>query len=64
MPRVRELLELARNYYAQANGTVNPDAKRAMQELGDKYVREADNLRRYQIIQARFPQTGAGSQSK
>ena len=55
MPRVRELLELARKYYAQANGTANPAAKQAMQELGDKYLQEADDLRRSQIVQATFP---------
>jgi hypothetical protein len=61
MPRVRELIELAKNCYAQANGTVNPDAKRTLRELGDQYLKEADDLRHYQIVQAVFPKPGAKS---
>jgi hypothetical protein len=59
MPRIRELFKLARKFYAKANTTVNPDAKQALQELGDKYLKEADDLRHSQIIQAAFPKTTA-----
>jgi hypothetical protein len=64
MSDIRELFELARNYYLQANRTADRDAKLALQELGEKYLRAADNLRRYQIIQARVPQTDPRSLSK
>lgn len=64
MSRIRELLELASKLHAQSNATVKPDAKQAMQKLGDRYLKEADNLRRYQIIQAAFPKTHAKTESK
>jgi hypothetical protein len=64
MSRFLELFELAKNFYAQAHCRVSLDAKRAMQELGEKYLREADILRRDQIVQAAFPRTDAKTESK
>ncbi len=61
MPRVRELIDLAKNCYAQANGSASPDAKRTLRELGDEYLKQADDLRHYQIVQAVFPKPGAKS---
>jgi hypothetical protein len=61
MPRVRELIELAKNCYAQANRTLNPQAKATFRDLGDKYLKEADDLRHYQIVQAVFPKSGSKS---
>ncbi len=55
MPRIHELFELARQCYAQANGTLNPKAKETLQDMGDQYMQKADELRRTQIIQAVFP---------
>jgi hypothetical protein len=55
MPRIRELLELARQSYALATGTVNPDAKKTLQEIGREYEQKADELRRTEITQAVFP---------
>jgi len=57
MTHITELLELVRNYYAQANATTNPAAKQAMWELGNKYLTEVDDLRRSQVVQATFPKT-------
>jgi hypothetical protein len=64
MPRVRELIELAKNCYAQANGTLNPQAKATLRDLGDKYLKEADDLRHYQIVQAVFPKSGSKSNTR
>ena len=55
MPRIRELLELARQSYALAIGTVNPDAKKALHEIGREYEQKADELRSTEITQAVFP---------
>ncbi len=55
MPRIKELVELARQCYAQANGTANPEAKKTLQDIGNQYVQKADELRRTEIIRAVFP---------
>ena len=55
MPRIHELFELAKQCYAQANGTLNPKAKEALQDMGDQYMQKADALRRSEIVQAVFP---------
>ena len=55
MPRIHELFELAKQCYAQANGTLNPKAKKTLQEMGDDYMQKADELRRSETIQAVFP---------
>src|ERR1035438_3013543 len=53
MPRIRELFELARLCYAQASDTLNdPKAKNAFQDMGDQYIRKADELSRIELIQA------------
>jgi hypothetical protein len=55
MPRVRELLELARQSYAVANGTLNPETKKTLQDIGARYVQKADELRRVEITRAVYP---------
>jgi hypothetical protein len=55
VPRIHELFELAKQCYAQANGTLNPRAKETLQDKGDQYMQKADTLRRSEIIQAVFP---------
>jgi hypothetical protein len=55
VPRIQELFELAKQCYAQANGTLNPKAKKTLQDRGDQYMQKADALRRSEIIQAVFP---------
>jgi hypothetical protein len=55
MQSIHELFELARQCYVQANGTLNPKAKEALQNMGDQYMQKADALRRVEIIQAVFP---------
>ncbi len=55
MPSIQELFELAKQCYAQANGTLNPKAKETLRDMGDQYMQKADELRRIEIIQAVFP---------
>jgi hypothetical protein len=55
MPRIKELLTLAKQSYAQANDTLNPEAKKTLQDIGTRYAQEADELRHIQITQAVFP---------
>jgi hypothetical protein len=46
MPRIKELLQLSSQSYALANDTLNPEAKKALQDIGNQYAQEADELRR------------------
>ena len=55
MPRIKELLTLAKQCYAQANDTLHPEAKKTLQDIGNRYAQKADELRRIQITQAVFP---------
>jgi hypothetical protein len=55
MPSIQKLFELAKQCYAQANGTLNPKAKETLQDMGDQYMQKADKLRRIEFIQAVFP---------
>jgi hypothetical protein len=55
MPRIKELLTLAKLCYAQANDTLNPAAKKTLQDMGHQYVQKADELRRIEITRAVFP---------
>lgn len=55
MPHIKELFELARQCYVQANATLNPDTKEALLEMGAKYAQKASELSRVEITQAVFP---------
>jgi hypothetical protein len=52
MPLINELLELAKQSYALANSTLHLETKRALQDLGAKYARQAEELRCNEIAQA------------
>jgi hypothetical protein len=52
MPRTKELFELARQCYVQANNTLNPEAKKTLQDIGHQYVQKAEELRRIGITRA------------
>jgi hypothetical protein len=55
MTKIKELFELARQSYAVANATLNPETKKTLQDIGAKYVQQADELHRNEITQAVFP---------
>jgi hypothetical protein len=55
MPRIKELLTLAKQCYAQANDTLNPEAKKTLQDVDNRYAQKADELRRIAITRAEYP---------
>ena len=55
MPHIRELLDLARQCYAQANGTTNPEAKQGLQDMGAEYAQKAMTFRSEGTTPAVFP---------
>lgn len=56
MTAVHDLLTLAQDCYAQAQITKDPKAKQSLIQLGDQYVREADELQSgCTVVQAAFP---------
>ena len=55
MPRIKELLTLAKQCYAQANYTLTPEAKKTFQNIGNQYAQKADELRRIEITRAVYP---------
>jgi uncharacterized protein (DUF2235 family) len=50
MPSVRELFDLARQYYVKSNYTLNPDVREALRSKGDEFMEKADQLRRVEIF--------------
>ena len=60
MSKVRNLLKLAQDCYAQARVTINRETKRALTEMGDNYLKEADELRRGRsVVRAAYPKSGS-----
>ena len=55
MPKIKELFELARQSYALANGTFDPETKKTLQNIGAKYVQQAEGLRSIAITRAEYP---------
>ena len=53
MKRFEEFIELARRCYAQARATLNPEARKTLERMGDDYVRKAEKLGK--PVQAVFP---------
>lgn len=54
MQKIKELLELARQSLALANGTTHPETKTALLDLAADYDQQAEE-RRKSITQAIFP---------
>jgi hypothetical protein len=48
-----ELVELARKCYAQARATLNPEARRTLERMGDDYLQKAEKLG--ESVRAVFP---------
>ncbi len=46
MSRIKELLELGRQSFALANGTLSPEAKKVLRDMGNQYEQTADELHR------------------
>jgi hypothetical protein len=55
MPLINNLLELAKQSYALADGTLHPETKKNLQDLAAKYEQQADALRPIEVTRAEFP---------
>ena len=58
MACIKDPLELGRQSYALATGTLNPEAKRALQDIAKQYLQSADMIRRSELIQSLSPSFG------
>jgi Holliday junction resolvase-like predicted endonuclease len=50
-----ELREMAHEVYARAQASLDPSIKQQLLRLADDYLKQADELRRADVIQAAFP---------
>jgi hypothetical protein len=50
-----ELREMAHEVYARARASLDPVIKQQLLNLADDYLKQADELRRGDVIQAAFP---------
>jgi hypothetical protein len=57
MATVDELLGMAHETYARARESLDPSEKQTLLGLADEYHRQAEELRRGQIIQVAFPKS-------
>ena len=55
MRRIKELLGLAKQSFALASDTLNPEAKKALEEIGAKFAQNAEDLRRIEVTRAEYP---------
>jgi hypothetical protein len=55
MAMVDELRGLAHELYARARASRDPSAKQVLLRQADDYLKQADELRRGDVIQAAFP---------
>jgi Holliday junction resolvase-like predicted endonuclease len=55
MATAGELRELAHEIYSRARASVDPLTKQRLLDLADNYLKQADELRRSDVIQAAFP---------
>lgn len=57
MKTVDELWQMAHNLYARARASVDPATKRMLMEAADDYLKQANDIRRSQVIKAEFPKS-------
>jgi hypothetical protein len=55
MLQITKLIELADQCYDLVRDASNPDVMKALQDMGDQYMRKADELRRDKIIKTVYP---------
>jgi hypothetical protein len=56
MPTAHELLKRAKNCYAQARASQNVETRRALVQMGDEYMKQAENLQQEQtFVHSAFP---------
>lgn len=56
METVDELWQMAHDLYARARSSIDPSTRRMLMQTADDYLKEANEIRRSQIIKAEFPE--------
>ena len=55
MTSIDELWQVAHNLYARARSSSDPAARRMLMQAADDYLKQANDIRRSQVIKAEFP---------
>ncbi len=55
MTTVDDLWQMAHNLYARARSSVDPANRRMLMLAADDYLKEANDIRRSQVVKAEFP---------
>jgi hypothetical protein len=55
MKTVDELWQMAHNLYARARASGDPSTKALLMQAADDYLKQANDIRRSQVIKAEFP---------
>jgi hypothetical protein len=58
MATVDDLWHMAHNLYARARSSADPAAKLQLMRAADDYLKQANDIRRSQVIKAEFPKAG------
>ena len=58
MTTVDVLWQVAHNLYARARSSADPAARRMLMRAADDYLKQANDIRRGQIVKAEFPKAG------
>ncbi len=57
MATLVELQETAHDLYARARSSIDPSTKRLLMKTADDYLRQAEDIRRRDVIQATSPKS-------
>ncbi len=57
MKTVDELWQMAHSLYARARASVDPATKRKLMQAADDHLKQANAIRRGQVIKAEFPKS-------
>ena len=63
MASVEELWQKAHEIYARARSSIDPLTQRALMNAADDYLKQAEEIRRSQIIKAEFPKSNGKFES-
>jgi hypothetical protein len=58
MTTVDELWQVAHDLYARARSSGDPAARRTLMRAADDYLKQANDIRRSQVVKAEFPKAG------
>jgi len=55
---VETLCQVAHKLYARARSSADPMARRMLMRAADDYLKQANDIRRCQVVKAEFPKPG------